>query len=934
MARPAFGGRRARSRIGQLVAFGAVVLIVSGSLAVLGGAVVPVLDDGARRLVEQSGPTASALRLETRLSADAQQQDDSVRAIVAESLREVPVQLERSVVGVAEVGDTAVLLLADPGAVAAAVLVDGSWPAGSGETAIQDAAASALDLAPGDTVTLGDRTLTVAGTWTATDPADPRWFGDPAIASGAEGLVAGPLLVSEEVVAAETVAPSVRWALIPQRDALRVAALPATADGLERLRTALQRLGGGNSAISVRGTLDDGVARATRVTAVAGGVLAIPFVLIAVAGAIVLALIGRAIAAGRGAELLLLRARGASLRALTAAAARESALVSVIGAALGAGAALAVLWLLLPAGGRLAALPLAAAIAAAVAVLGVALATLAVVAELRAPVTGRAESGRAAVLASLLPLVIAVVAAGLALVQFLSLGSPVQVRPDGLVRTDALAIAAPVLVLLAGALVAPVIAGPVVAVAERIARAGRGILPVLPLRQLARRARSLAAGVLVVAVATGAVALAAVFHLGADDARVRAERAATGADLRVVVDARAGVDVTSPGLSAASLAGVPGVDGAFAVLSEPASLGSDPIPLVGADIAHLADLPGAPPGLRDLIDPLGPADGGTPVSSDVSLRATVEAGESVPADREIEVRLWLADVDGAAIELPLGSLPTVTATSELRVDLPDSAVALLAVELSAPGLPDATVVRVHLDDVRSGAETIPFATDPGAALADDDTIRMLPRPAADAPLPVAIGAELAERIGVGVGEPLSFRLSPIATAIPAVVAGVLPAIPGQPGSLGIVVDLQALEALAVRLGGAVPATNQLWVSSADPDEAADAIRATLTTRAEIVTPGTLSPSPVLAPTLTLFEAGVAVTIVLAVLGFAAVAASTGRARRIELAPLRSLGMSSGRIRAARTIELVLSAALAILLGALGGLLTALLVVPGLVGVLA
>ena len=66
MARPIFGPRRAVSRIGQLLAFAVVVLLVSGALATLGGALVPALDAGSRLLITGSGPTAAAVRLEAR----------------------------------------------------------------------------------------------------------------------------------------------------------------------------------------------------------------------------------------------------------------------------------------------------------------------------------------------------------------------------------------------------------------------------------------------------------------------------------------------------------------------------------------------------------------------------------------------------------------------------------------------------------------------------------------------------------------------------------------------------------------------------------------------------------------------------------------------------------------------------------------------------
>jgi ABC-type antimicrobial peptide transport system permease subunit len=103
-------------------------------------------------------------------------------------------------------------------------------------------------------------------------------------------------------------------------------------------------------------------------------------------------------------------------------------------------------------------------------------------------------------------------------------------------------------------------------------------------------------------------------------------------------------------------------------------------------------------------------------------------------------------------------------------------------------------------------------------------------------------------------------------------------------------------------------------------------------RAAIVTPSTVSTRPVVEPATALFATGAAATLLLAVLGFAAVAASIGRQRVVEMTPLRSLGLTPARVRRARAIELVASAALAILLGAAGGILTAWVVVPGLVAV--
>lgn len=949
MARPAFAGRRARSRIGQLAAFGGVVLLVTAALAVLAGAVVPVLDAGSRILIAQSGATQSAMRLQTALGSDADSENAAMQQVFDRALRDVPATIVRTVSGPADAlvdaAPVELQVLADPSINEVAELTDGEWPTGPTEAAIQDAAAAELSLAVGEAVVIQDRPLTITGLWHATDPAAPRWFADPAVASGREDTDVGPLLVDESVLAPLPVHPMVRWTIVPDSSALGVTGLPVMADALARLDTEVRRMGGGNTAVTLEGSLPDTVARATRVTTVAAGVLGLPLVLVAVAGAIVLSLIARAIASGRGAEFVLLRARGASLRAVAGASIREAALTSAIGAVLGAGAAFAALRFGLPLVGATGepSLPIVGGVAIGVTLLAIVLATIVTVAELRAPVTGRNEAGRAAVIASLGPLAFAVVAAGFALSQFLALGSPVIVRVDGQVRTDPLALTAPVLVLLAGALAAPAIAGPVVAIAERFARAGRGILPVLPLRQLARRTRSVAAGVLVVALACGAVVFAVVFHTSAEGARGQVEAAATGADLRVVLPVRATVEPGRPGASSAQLAGVTGVEASFAVAGVTASVGADAVPLIAGDARLLAAAPSAPAALAGFADRLAAARQGAELPAGATqLTATMqlEADDGIPADLSIDVIAWLVDADGAAIRVPLGSVPVVSDVVTVIGDIPDAS-AVMAIELDPPALPDSTIIDVAL---------VTVTTDDGTALGFSGTStmttlassgpqpggrqRLLPSPPETDALPVVLGTDLAERLGAKVGTGFSFRITGVPPPIPAKVIGIVDRIPGEPDSLGLVIDLQTLIGHAIALDGSVPAANQLWVTASDPDAVAPRVRAALSSRSEIVTPRSLSPGPVLDPALLLVELGVAVTALLAVLGFAAVAAAIGQRRRVELTPLRSLGLSVARIRSARAIELIASVVIALLLGAAAGWLTATLVVPGLVGVLA
>jgi hypothetical protein len=947
VARPAFGGRRALSRIGQLLAFAGVVMLVAGFLAFLGGASGPVLDAGARRLVDGAGATGSTARIQTRLPGsddgqDAGEQDAAVQQAIDTALRGLPATVHRTVLAVsapAEVDGEPVRLqgLADPGLPDAARLTDGDWPSSPDEGSMQAAAADRLGVRVGDEIVIGELPVTIVGLWVADDPADPRWFADPAVGSGRDGDAAGPVLVDESVLAPLGEHPVVRWTVLPDRSAIQLGTLGSWADALARLNAEVRRLPTTNNAIELLGTLPDTLARTTRSTSVAAGVLGLPLVLVVVAGGVVLALIARAIASGRRVEFALLRARGASLRALTGAAAREAAAAAAIGGALGVAAAVALLMLgipvAIPAGSTMTVVLVSAAIGLAVVILAIVIATLVAIVELRAPVTGRAESGRAALIASLGPLALAAVAAGFALAQFLALGSPIVVRSDGTVRTDPLALAAPMAVLLASALAAPVVIGPLSLIAERIARGGRGILPVLPLRQLARRARSVAAGVLVIALAIGSAVLVVAFQLSAQDAADRAERAATGADLRLQYAVRSTVGEGFPAVRAADVAGVAGVADSFAVLSEVASVGQDGIPLIAADPSRLASVTGAGPDLAALTGDLA---GGRAIvalpenAGELTLNGVLTAFGEIPATTELDISAWLVDADGSALFTRLGSVPAADGPISVTGPVPDTATGILALAFApAPTVPSGTSVGVHLDGLSTPAGDPEWTGSRELSLSEPD--RLLPA-VPDGGLPVVLTTAFSERIDAPVGATLGMRIGGVPAPLLVRVVGVLDGLPGLSEPLGIVTDLASLETAALAISGAVPAADELWLSAPDPDAALTGLRESLPVRATIVTPATVSTRPVVEPAIALFAAGALATLVLAILGFAAVAAAIGRQRRIELTPLRSLGLSAARVRRARAIELVSSAVLAIVLGAAAGILTAALVVPGLVAV--
>ncbi len=948
MARPAFGGRRALSRLGQLLAFAGVVMLVAGFLAFLGGAAAPVLDAGARHLVDGAGATGSTARIQTRLPGeddgqDADAQDAAVQQAIDTALRGLPATVHRSVLALsigAEFDGDAVRVqgLADPELPEQAELTAGAWPTAADEGAMQAAAADRLGVDIGDELVIADASITIVGLWTANDPAAAPWFGDPAMGSGRDGDAGGPVLVDESVLAALGEHPYVRWTIVPERSAIQLSTLGSWADALARLKAEVRRLPTTNNSIELLGTLPDTLARTTRATGVAAGILGLPLVLVLVAGGVVLGLIARAIAAGRRVEFALLRARGASLRALTAAAAREAAGAAAIGGVLGAAAAIAVLLLgfpvHLPGDATTIVILLSAAISCAVVILAVVLATIVTVVELRAPVTGRAESGRAALFASLGPLVLVAVVAALALAQFLGLGSPIDVRSDGTVRTDPLALAAPMAVLVAVSLAAPVVIGPLSLIAERVARAGRGILPVLPLRQLARRARSVAAGVLVIALAVGSAVLVVAFHLAAQDAAARAEHAATGADLRLQYAVRSTVGEGYAAVSSDDVAGVPGVNDSFAALAQLASLGQDGVPLIAADPARLAAVTGADPELAAVADDLASGRAIVPLpenARELTFDGVLTTFGVIPESTELDVVAWLVDADGSALYLRLGSVPaSIDGPVSVTGTVPEAATGILALAFApAPTLPAGATIGVHLDGLTTAAGDLDWTGSRELSLSEPD--RLLPA-VPDGGVPVVLTRPLSQRIDAPVGATLGIRIGGVPAPLLLRVVGVLDELPGLPEGLGMVTDLASLETASLAISGSVPAANELWLIAPDPDAALTGLRESLAVRAAIVTPATVSTRPVLEPATALFAAGAVATLVLAVLGFAAVAAAIGRQRRVEFTPLRSLGLTAARVRRARAIELVASAVLAIVLGAAAGILTAALVVPGLVAV--
>lgn len=701
-----FAVRRARQQTARLL-----LVLLSALLVVLGVGGMEVLsarlvDDGLRTVAGRAEPgtqvaTVTALQLE-----DAGAQDRAVRSAIAEAFGAAPVAVARLAVSGISLGNPdAVQAMSGSDAMERGSLVDGAWPSRAGEAAVLAAAAKRRGWRVGDRIALGAdpagaaAEVSVVGIWTANDPADPVWAGDPAVASGDSGGAAGPVLVTDDTLGRLSTTPSVTWTIRPT--VLTAGRLDAYRAGLDRLQGLAASVDPDNrSSTTVSGGLAALLDRATRAVTVTRGTMTVPTAIIVLLGAIALIVILAALASGRRDELRLLRARGAAVRDLAGGAAVEA------GGASGAGVVAALL-VLLPWG------PFSSTtlvVAVSTVLTAVVAAAVAAARDSATAAATRVDAGRGTAVALLLPAFLAALVAGFALWQLFAQGGVLDA--DG--RADPVASASGAAALLALALLVPVLAVLIAALAERVARRGRGIVPVLPLRQIARRAGATAVAILCAALAAGSVTLA----VGAGPLAAQADRAAVRAGLGLDVRATAGVQ-SAPPLSADEAARLPSVARATEVLGRDAEVGADTVAFVAADSTALTLPVGVPAALhRDtgalpiavtqaLADRLGARAGtrftatlrpeGVPVDMDVvavvAALPGIGSGFGILAERASALRaedgitangLWIAASDPAAVAEAIRARATdpvtiLTARSVSVAPVTDASVLVLVV---------------------------------------------------------------------------------------------------------------------------------------------------------------------------------------------------------------------------------------------------------------
>ena len=385
--------RRARWNPRLPLAVGAVVVLgaaLPAALAVGGGT---MLDDGVRSAVAAAGPGDRGTQVSARLDdADPAAQDRAAREVVGRVFEGVPAttwtglrsgNLPLTGLPASPAGEIRLVAEVLPDAAAHAELVTGRWPdaapgaAAAGApipAALHAGAARTLGIATGDRLTLGTpgtpaaRTVDVVGLWQVPDAADPYWFGDPLELTGAErDTVRGPLLVA---AGPDGTPPDVgdrwsaRWRTVVDPAGLEAGDAERLARRLARLETEVEAIPtAGGGVARTAGGLAETLAYPRLAVPLARSATVAVLVLVVGLAALVAAQAAALLAADRGRESGVIRARGASrlqLARLTTVELLAVAAVAVVPAALLAIATLASP--LGPAGGRAGPVALAAAL--------------------------------------------------------------------------------------------------------------------------------------------------------------------------------------------------------------------------------------------------------------------------------------------------------------------------------------------------------------------------------------------------------------------------------------------------------------------------------------------------------------------------------------------------------------------------------------------
>ena len=918
--------KRSRAHAGLLAAIGFVAAVIVALLVGLAAFLATASESGIRSTLETAPPTASAILIETNLSDDPEAQTAAASAQFDTVFGDLPVTVVRTVqssaVEVSRPGEpldaAQVLLRVDPQLEDHASLVDGDWARNSGtggQATMQADAAERLGVNVGDVLDLAQspEPVTVVGTWRPNDATDPYWFAEPAILSGADGDVAGPLVLGEDELASLDVPATVRWQVAPDTSVVAAGDIASLSAALPRLES---RVADDENltvdSTTVRGTLAATLQvigdRLATVTAIA----VVPVALVATLGLVAVWQLVRLLASARTADTRLLRSRGFSAGQLAAVTVAEALLVALPAAAIGVAGA----WLLLAliAGGT-AASEVASLWPVALAVtLAVAIASLLAVrrSEREARDVGTARRALAVTSGAT---VIAVIAAAVSLWQLRLYGAR-----EGGGPVDPIAVVAPTATLLALGLLGLLLLFPILTAVERLAAARPGMLPVFPVRQMARRLPIYGLVVLLVTLAVGGATFAAGYENGWRTLDDRAAALRTGADVRVAIDVSSSIRDDGSFVSAVPYAALAGVQAAAPVLATEATVGSDAIPFIAVRAAAVPGLMTFPGGEADavaLADALAAEPAGTPLErGPVSITLTV-AAPTADSEGTVGAFLWMADEDGALTRFPLGTttIGDASETVTFTVDPPAGVWRILAAEASLSGSEGAENVAVTL-----AGNSLPAPLELTLSWRDPTRRAMVGGDAEAKDLAVVVTESTASRVAATVGDRLSLRLAGSGASVEAVIVGTTTVLPGTTGSQGISADLPSLNDYLLRTSERIPQPGDVWLRTDRPDAVTAAVGALSNHTSLVTSRATESSSLLLEPVLAVLWWGMAGALLLAAVGFAAMTATLAVAGRDDVAVLRAFGMPQRDQARSRFSELVAILGTAVVLGLGAGIL--------------
>ncbi|MFL5677551.1 MAG: FtsX-like permease family protein [Chloroflexota bacterium] len=492
-----------------------------------------------------------------------------------------------------------------------ATLVSGAWATDESSpdqpvpVAISDRAAEARDLELGDSEYVESRVtpgffvpLRIVGIFHVDDPDDPFWRGEPQMIEGVESTARfttyGPFMTTLPNVLARTTPTQVGvgWRAIPDFSATTLADVEPLAARVQALSGRIAGATGGSPAVTVTTDLPailEQTSQSLLVSRAGVLVLTIQLVILAVYAVLLSAAL---LVEHRRVDTTMLRSRGAGSLRIAGMAAAEGLVLVVAAVAIGPWLALAALHLfdlvgpLVDIGLRLDPVVGADAYLAAAGAGLLCLVALALPAFLSARslagVQGEMARGQTRSLGQRLGLDLALlIVAAIGLFQLRQYGGPLTASVKGTVGVDPLLIATPAIGLLAGAIVALRLIPLAAHVLERGTVRGRGLVPSLSARQVARRPLryTRAALLLTLAMSMGifAVSYAATWTASQDDQA----RYQVGADVRVTPSRRA--DAIAPTAVGPAYAALDGVTKTSPVARVEAGLPTGAATIVGID---------------------------------------------------------------------------------------------------------------------------------------------------------------------------------------------------------------------------------------------------------------------------------------------------------------------------------------------------------------